>query len=81
MTLRGAHRVGRGTASRPVCSIKQDRLPAVNSLGPPAGLGRHALLPPHFTRTQRSSSVSLGHCTTDTFLAIAQVSVRRYSGT
>ena len=81
MTLRGAHRVGPSTVRRPVCSIKQVRLTAVSSLGPPAGPGRHALLPPHFTRTQRSSNVSLGHCTTDTFLAIAQVSVRRYSGT
>ena len=34
----------------------------------------------HCTRTQRSSMLSAGHCTACTFFAIAQVSVRRYSG-
>ena len=47
--------------------------PAGSRQGPAQGVGAR--------RTQRSSSVSLGHCTADTFFAIAQVSVRRYSGT
>ena len=34
----------------------------------------------YFTRTQRSSIVSFGHCTALTFFAMAQVRVRRYSG-
>ena len=33
------------------------------------------------TFTQRSSTLSLGHCTALTFFAIAHESVRRYSGT
>lgn len=34
-----------------------------------------------YPRTQRSASTSSGHCTAFTFFCIAQLSVRRYSGT
>ena len=37
----------------------------------------HGGAPFYFTRTQRSSMVSLGHCTRLTFFCIAHVSVRR----
>lgn len=43
------------------------------ALGRSARCGQRSL-------AQRSSSMSLGHCTTSTFFAIAQFSLRRYSG-
>ena len=77
MIVRLGRRAGQLAARRRAVKAVQLRALALARFGSPALAQRGA---GYFTLTQRSSRLSLGHCTRVTLRAIAQFSLRRYSG-
>lgn len=68
------------SAASQAVSIRAGRLERIGLILEP-GQRFTLVLATYRLRTHRSSTVSLGHCTSSTFFFIAQFSVRRYSGT